>query len=179
MSKWSGKCDFCDTLEIYGVTQESFEDFKNSTKLYIWDNDTEKEVVLSEYSDLIPYFTHLVSTMYCSDGVRIIHLTSKSWLETDNYCPSEYRLEMMHEFEDFVRENGKEPLWDIPTEERDKWTKCPLGRGYFCEFKEYQTGYNGKRNHICPFMYSRKQKNGEICKIRNYNLKKAQNKDLI
>lgn len=49
MSKWSGKCDFCDTLEIYGVTPENFEEFKNSTKLYIWDNGVEKEIKLSEY----------------------------------------------------------------------------------------------------------------------------------
>lgn len=177
MSKWSGKCDFCDTIEMYGITPKNFEKFKNSIKLYIWNSDTEKEIKLSDYADLIPYFTHLVSSMYCSDGVRIIHLMLKSWLETDRYYPSEYRLKMMHEFDNFVRSNGKEPLWNIPPEERDKWTKCPLGRGYFCEFKKYQTDYNGKREHICPYMYSRKQKNGEICKIRNFNLKKAQNKD--
>ena len=60
MSKWSGKCDFCDHLEMVSA-KEKFKEFKEKTKLYIFiskgKKHYEEEIKFSVYEDLIPYFT--------------------------------------------------------------------------------------------------------------------------
>lgn len=169
MSKWSGKYDFCDHLEMVGA-KENFEKFKEKTKLYIYMPEgrgyCKKEIKFSVYEDLIPYFTHIICVSISNNGINEITLSSKSWLETDNYCPTVYRLDMMKEFGSFVKQNGKEPLWEISPKEMESWNKCPIGEPYFCEFNVYKNGDDSKKEHICPYMYAKKKKDGEICKLR-------------
>lgn len=166
MSMWSGKCDFYDHLEISSV-KENFEKFKNNTKLYKWNSDIDdkkEEIKFETFEDLIPYFTHLVSIAVNVNGKQNIILSSKSWLENDQYCPTQYRLSEMQRFDKFVRESGKTPLWNISPEEMLTWAVCPLNEPYFCEFNRYKLGRDGKKEHLCPYMYSRKQKGGNFCK---------------
>lgn len=170
MSKWTGKCDFCDHLEIIGA-DENFDEYKNNTKLSILTDRGEKPIKFEKYEDLIPYFSHIIILSAYSDGKRTEVLSSKSWLETDNYCPTTYRLKMMKDFQEYVRKNGKEPLWVTPPEEIEKWVRCPIGEPYFCEFKIMKNGDNGKKEHICPYMYCKKKKDGEICKLRYWREK--------
>lgn len=169
MSKWSGKCDFCDHLEMIGA-KENFEKFKEKTKLYIYLPEgrgyCKKEIKFSVYEDLIPYFTHIICVSISNKEINEITLSSKSWLETDNYCPTVYRFDMMKEFESFVKQNGRKPIWKTSPEEMEKWNKCPIGEPYFCEFSVFKQGDNNKKEHICPYMYAKKKKDGEICKLR-------------
>ena len=123
-------------------------------------------------SSSLPYFTHIICISISNNGISKIILSSKSCLETDNYCPTVYRLNMMKKFESFVKQNGREPIWKTSPEEMEKWNKCPVGEPYFCEFNVYKKGDDSKKEHICPYMYAKKKKDGEICKLRYWKNKR-------
>lgn len=75
MSRFSGKCDFADTISIYGI------DFiiKNCK---IFQNN--KELKLNKHS-IIKYFPYLVSSMGMSKGSDgTINLTSESYVDSQN-----------------------------------------------------------------------------------------------
>lgn len=158
MSRFSGKCDFLDNLEMRGVldSQEKFEEFKKRSKVYVGD----ELLVFDTPEDLIPYYTHIISfASYNKERGRVIHLTKRSWLEIEEerYFPSTYKLRMMQKFDRFVRENGKEPVWAIPLSEREKWTPCPLGEPYFCEPKKRNGEGSKKETRFCPYMYANRK----------------------
>ena len=119
MSKFSLRCDFLDHLEMTGVldSQEKFEEFKVRSRVYINRYPDEDELLTFEApEDLIPYYTHIIGSACYNNGTgNYIRLTSKSWLELEEerYYPTRYRLRLMKEFDQFVREHGKEPLWAI------------------------------------------------------------------
>lgn len=76
MSKFSGKCDFADHIEIVGL-----ENTLKST-VFIGNIGNEKKLELHEYRDLIPYFPHLISVAGISKvGNSVIHLTTKSYVD--------------------------------------------------------------------------------------------------
>ena len=166
MSKWTGKYDFCDYLEMQDAAH-NFENFKSTTKLYIWavnkSDWSKKEIQFTEYVDLIPYFTHIVSVSICNNGIKNVILSSKSWLEREEekYWPTQHSLTLMHEFDEYVRENGRAPLWTIPLLVREQWKKCPLNQDFFCEYKKLKSG-----KRFCPYMYARKTSTGRICKLK-------------
>lgn len=166
---------FATTLK-WLVQKKTLKSLKKKTKLYIFAANGrghyEKEIKFSVYEDLIPYFTHIICISISNNGISKIILSSKSWLETDNYCPTVYRLNMMKKFESFVKQNGREPIWKTSPEEMEKWNKCPVGEPYFCEFNVYKKGDDSKKEHICPYMYAKKKKDGEICKLRYWRNKR-------
>ena len=73
MSLYSGKCDFCDIVEIHNV------DNILKSNVYIGWNiiplrfETEK--------DLIPYYPYLVASNATTNGVEEIRLTSESYVD--------------------------------------------------------------------------------------------------
>ena len=89
MSKFCGKCDFYDTICIYGEDK-----IKNYT-IYIGNSDTPLEFDTVE--DLIPYYAHIVSMAYFNNNKGIIKLSSKSYVDT----MEEERLK--YEYESLVR----------------------------------------------------------------------------
>ena len=159
MCRWCGKCSFLDDLEMHDVldNDEKFEEWKAKTTIYIKDEPLHFETK----EDLIPYYTHIIAMSVCSQEKNTIHLSSKSWLEIEEerYFPSPYRLQRMHEFDEFVKANGKEPIWHIPLEERDKWKPCPLGeKWYFCEPKLNNGTGTKFETRFCPYMFARRTK---------------------
>lgn len=154
IGRFSGKCDLQDNLSIYGVLNDDkkFEEWKAKTKIYVKDIPLHFETK----EDLIPYYTHIIAASFANKEKNIIHLSSKSWLEIEEekYFPSEFRIRQMKEFNNFVRENGKEPIWHIPLEVRDKWKPCPLGEKYYCEPK-LKNGEGSKfETRFCPYMFA-------------------------
>lgn len=77
MSKFSGKCDFCDEIEIFGL-----EHILNS-EVYV--GDSEEPLKLTCLADCVPYYPHIVSVA-SHDNVKnrsYIRLTSKSWVDIE------------------------------------------------------------------------------------------------
>lgn len=177
MSRFSGKCDFLDSLEIRDIVDdlEKFNSWKKKTVIYINREELEFETI----KDLVPYYTHIITLSHFSDNKNIVHLSSKSWLELEEerYFPTPYRIKRMHEFDDYVRKMGKEPVWSIPLEKRDKWTPCPLGEPYFCEPKLNNGSGSRYEKRFCPYMYSKRR--SRPCKLdRIIQREKGDNNEL-
>ena len=157
MSRFSGKCDFYDFLEIRGIlnNEKNFEDFKKKSVVYV--NDV--PLKFDNIKDLMPYYTHIIGIQFSDSERTVVHLSSKSWLEIEDerYFPSQYRLTMMKEFDDFLKSNGTKINWDIPLETREKWTPCPLGESYFCEPKLKNGTGTAYETRFCPYMYANRK----------------------
>lgn len=81
MSRFSGKCDFCDEIEIFGL------DCILNSKVYVGQSADPLE--LHCLADCVPYYPYIVSSSYMDNvGKRgVIRLTEKSWvdIEEDRY----------------------------------------------------------------------------------------------
>lgn len=97
MSRFSGKCDFADTVSIYGI------DFiiKNC-KIF----QNKKELKLNKHS-IIKYFPYLVSSMGMSKGSGgTINLTSESYVDSQNKERIKWYLEDLQKIKE-----GEEPFF--------------------------------------------------------------------
>lgn len=77
MSKFSGKCDFCDTIAIHGL------DHVLRCDVYVGSSDT--PLPLKTLADCVPYYPYVVS-MAWHDNVKdrgMIRLTEKSWVDIE------------------------------------------------------------------------------------------------
>ncbi len=98
MSRFSGKCDFADTISIYGI------DFiiKNC-KIF----QNQKELKLNKHS-IIKYFPYLVSSMGMSKGSGgTINLTSESYVDSQNKEIIKWYLEDLQRIKE-----GEDPFFD-------------------------------------------------------------------
>jgi hypothetical protein len=76
MSRWSGKCDFCDDCVMIHNPQEIIE----KSKIYLGD----ARVMIKEEKDLIPYYTHLIaSASYNKEKGNVIHLSRDSFINSE------------------------------------------------------------------------------------------------
>lgn len=170
MSRWSGKCDFYDTLSIHNVIDnpDGFNKFIKKFKITIGNNDD--VLIFNKPEDFIPYYTHLVGSMCFGPEGGSIHLSKYSWLELEDekYFPSTYRTDRIKEFDAFVKSNGYEPIWRTPISEREFWKKCPLGEPYYCEPKLKNGEGQGIDTVFCPYMYANRK---FPCKKEKYDNK--------
>lgn len=98
MSRFSGKCDFADTISIYGI------DFiiKNC-KVF----QNQKELKLNKHS-IIKYFPYLVSSMGMSkDSGGAINLTSESYVDSQNKEIIKWYLEDLQKIKE-----GEKPFFE-------------------------------------------------------------------
>jgi len=82
MSKYSGKCDFRDTLEIN--FNDNWENFKNRATVYHYlDIQGSKEKLeFTSPADLIPWYTYLIASMGCEkNGPCTINLSQTDYLD--------------------------------------------------------------------------------------------------
>lgn len=77
MSRFSGKCDFYDEIEIFGL------DRVLSAKIFIGENDY--PLAITSYKDCIPYFPYIVTMSFHdkNEGRDIIRLSEKSWVDIE------------------------------------------------------------------------------------------------
>ena len=74
MSKFTGKCDFYDHIEIFGL--------ENVLKSDIYIGNKEHPIKVESEKDLVPYYPRLISISYCNrESSGIIVLTEKSWID--------------------------------------------------------------------------------------------------
>lgn len=89
MSRFSGKCDFCDEIEIFGL-----EHILNS-EVYV--GDSEEPLKLTCLADCVPYFPHIVCLSHHDTKKNCGHiwLTDKSWVDIE---AERYGEHQMHEY---------------------------------------------------------------------------------
>jgi lysyl-tRNA synthetase class I len=89
ISRYSGKCDWCDSLEIHNYT---LEELQNNVKIYIGNN--QEPLHISKMSDMIPYYPYLISIACFNNAERksIIHLSSESFVDREEKECLEFML---------------------------------------------------------------------------------------
>lgn len=102
MSMFSGKCDFYDEIEIFGL------DRILKAKVYIGD----KLLQLNSLRDCIPYYPYIVmSAAYKINGQDLIRLSDKSWIdmEAEKYGETTihelYRNKLKEEIDKYEKTN--------------------------------------------------------------------------
>lgn len=86
MSKFSGKCDFYDEIEIMGL-----ERIMNSS---VYVGDSEEPLNLTCLADCVPYYPHIVCIAY-HDNVNscsYIRLSEKSWVDIEIERYGKFRI---------------------------------------------------------------------------------------
>lgn len=75
MSKFTGKSDFADWCEMHNNPQEIVD----HADVYMGD----AKIEINSTKDLIPYYTHLIGSMACSNGEQTICLSSSSFITNE------------------------------------------------------------------------------------------------
>lgn len=106
MSKFSGKCDFYDEIEIFGL--------ENILKSKVYIGNSKEPLKLTCRKDCIPYYPYVVTASAKTNSVGTIFLTERSWvdIEAERYgelsCHNHYRKLLEKELE--MAENSDFPL---------------------------------------------------------------------
>ena len=79
MSKYSGKCDFADHINIHGM------DSVRKSKIYLGYDNYIAGISLNIKSerDAMPFYAHIISFCSMRDGVGNVILTERSWLDLE------------------------------------------------------------------------------------------------
>lgn len=76
MSRFSGKCDFCDEIGFLGI------DRILAAKIFVGNSNI--PLKLNNIKDCIPYYPYIVTCSSCSkERGDTIRLTSKSWIDIE------------------------------------------------------------------------------------------------
>lgn len=77
MSRFSGKCDFCDMIDIFGL------DHIINCDVYVGNNEEPLKITCRE--DCIPYYPYVVSmsSMDTKNKNGYIRLTTRSWVDIE------------------------------------------------------------------------------------------------
>lgn len=78
MSRFSGKCDFCDQIVISGL------DHILNSKVYV--GDSQEPLELHCLADCVPYYPYVVSMSYMDNTDKtkgVIRLTDRSWVDIE------------------------------------------------------------------------------------------------
>lgn len=96
MSRFSGKCDFFDKIEIFGL--------ENILKSKVYIGSEKEPLVLKNRKDCIPYYPYVIVSSFSTNGIGTFRLTSKSWVDIEeeryghmsihDYYRSELKKEM-------------------------------------------------------------------------------------
>lgn len=124
MGSISGKCDFSDTVELYGADK-----ILSGYKIYAAHNDV-IPLKFEKPADLIAYYPYIVGMMYGDNkkGCGIIHLSERSYIDIEEEENMKWRLDTVKR------------IW-----RRCKRKKVPFDRTAaekeLCLFNEPMSGY--------------------------------------
>lgn len=80
ISRYSGKCDWCDTLEIHEYT---LKELQNNVKIYV--GNSEEPLYIEKMEDTIPYYPYIIGSAWFDNAERkaVIHLSSESFIDSE------------------------------------------------------------------------------------------------
>lgn len=116
MSRYSGKCDLADHIEIYGGFQKFME---NNPEIYVGDSET--KLSFAKESELMPYYPYVISVSAHSPGHDFIRLMSISWVD---YEEQKYGHMTMH---DYYRNSLAEDIEKKKQEETESENNLHIG----------------------------------------------------
>ena len=90
MSRYSGKCDWADSLEIHNYT---LEELQNNVKIYVGNNT--EPLHIEKMSDMIPYYPYIVGCAFYNNRTATVHLSSQSYVDIRERESLEFTLEWL------------------------------------------------------------------------------------
>lgn len=124
MSRWSGKCDFADSIEMHG----GIEYLKNS-KVYIYEEQpdgTYKDKLLhfEKESDVVPYYAHIIGMAYHNnaENKHVIHLSSKSYPDSHEEEMLGYHLKTLIRYYNYCKRKKIEFNVNDALKKFSEWT---------------------------------------------------------
>ena len=85
MSKFSGKCDFADSISIWTKEDDSkIDEFLAKSRIYIGFGANQKKLDLHCYKDAIPYLPYIVAMSSCDKNDAYINLSDRSFVDQEN-----------------------------------------------------------------------------------------------
>lgn len=99
MSKYSGKCDFYDVINIHGL------DYILRSKIYIGNSDNQLD--LKEKKDLIPYYSYTVAIAGYDKDSCFIRLSSHSYVDEYEKESLEFYLNEFKKIYKHCKRNGE------------------------------------------------------------------------
>lgn len=124
MSRWSGKYDFADSIEMHG----GIEYLKNS-KVYIYEeqpDDTYKDKLLhfEKESDVVPYYAHIIGCAFHDnvENKHVIHLSSKSYPDSHEEEMLGYHLKTLIRYYNYCKRKKIEFNVNDALKKFSEWT---------------------------------------------------------
>lgn len=114
MSRWTGKSDFCDWCEMHNNPQTIV---KKAT-VYMG----HAKVAINKESDLIPYYTNLISSMTSNSEGQVINLTQDSFIDIEE---GEYLSAKIYQIIKWKRKADKEKIkfsYNFIKAQKDFWS---------------------------------------------------------
>ena len=108
MGRYSGKCDFSDSIDIHGV-----DNILKSTIKIRKENGSLIKLDLQNEKDLIPYYPYLVSSSGTSNGVGTFHLDGVPWIqrEIERYGIGSLKWYYRKELNDYCEEQNIDKVY--------------------------------------------------------------------
>lgn len=104
MSRWTGKCDFCDHCEML----DNPKDVVKKATIYYGD----VRVDIKSEKDLFPYYTHLIASMASSKESQTIHLSQKSFIDDEEASSISWRVKDLIQIARKAKKEKVELTWD-------------------------------------------------------------------
>ena len=162
ISRYSGKCDLKDSLEIHNYT---LEELQNNVKIYVGNNT--EPLHIEKMADLIPYYPYIVGSACFNNTDRksVIHLSSESFVDREERECLEWRLK--HLLRIYNRCKRKKIAFDVEEAVKEVtwngWNEEPH-RELANRVKEYGKKATIDGIHLRMYEYYRKELSDEMIK---------------
>ena len=84
MSRFSGKCDLYDTIEmIHCDSEEAVQEFIDNAEFYIWIGSRRHRLNITNRKELALYYPYIISMSACSNGYHNITLSGDCFIDRE------------------------------------------------------------------------------------------------
>ena len=92
MSRFSGKCDFCDHLWMSNTEEEILDELKKSN-IYIYSNGRRHLLAINTIKDAVKYYPYLISSAAWSKDTACIILSPDSFIDEEERDHLQWRID--------------------------------------------------------------------------------------
>lgn len=161
MSKFSGKCDLYDWIEIAGGYQEFMD-----CGYTIYVGKSEEPLKIESLKDLVPYYPYVISSV----AGGILHLSSRSWVDMEEErCLNNYLSAII---KNFNRCKRKKIEFDVDAAVKEVFLYCHENeiRELANRVKEYGKKATVEGLHLSSYEHYREFLENEIQKFNDYDV---------
>jgi len=125
ISRFSGKCDLFDNIEIH----DGLDNLIKNSKVYIYEKQPDgtynkKLLHFEKESDIVPYYAHIIGMAYHNnaENKHVIHLSSKSYPDSHEEEMLGYHLKTLIRYYNYCKRKKIEFNVDDALKKFSEWT---------------------------------------------------------